>query len=1139
MVTSPLSTTDATILDLVTDGVLVIDEQGLVLYANHAAHQLLEREELVGKNCGLPLIDSGISLDAQIVRSSGLLWAQLRATLAQWRGQAAQVLTLTDISERKRGEVRIEYLKNLYAVLSRTNEAIVHIHDEMLLLEEVCRIAIAEGHFELAWIGVADQAGERIVPRVQYGRGVGYLDDIYISTRADLAEGRGPTGVAWREGRPVLNNDSSTNPAMSPWLERAYRFNLHSSASFPVLRGGRPFAVLTVYHRERNVFDEEMADLLGEVCGDVGFALEVMDRETQRKEDERLLRQWADAFNHCAHGIALGNPHTNQILAGNPAFAESLGRTVAELSGMSVPDAYAPSEWERVKQQIKIAERDGQVRFEAWMQRADGSQFPGQMDIVCVKDSDGVPLYRVATLQDITLANQAKRRIALNEQRALAMLELVEHAAELNEAELLQHIVDEAVKLTASQIAYLHFVNEDQETLSLSTWSTETRASYCTAAYDNHYPISKAGIWADCFRQRQAVVHNDYPTQADRHGLPEGHASLLRHASVPVIEGGKVRLIFGIGNKAEPYDEADVRQLQLLANSAWSLLQRKRAEEQMRLSAQVYEVSDEGIVITDHDNKIVAVNRAYSEITGYSLEEVRGKNPRIASSHHQTAEFYQAMWRSIKQTGRWQGEVWNRRKSGEIYPQMLSIATICDGQGEVVNHIGIIADISERKAVQQRIEYLAHFDPLTALPNRTLLNDRIEQLLQTSARNQEKFSVMFLDLDRFKNVNDSLGHEVGDKLLVEIARRMVSALREEDTISRQGGDEFVALLPGASAVAAAHVAAKLLTAIALPCLIDGHNLSVSASIGIASFPENGGDMSSLLRNADVALFRAKREGRNNFQLFTEEMHEKARDALRIENDLRQAVARKELLLHYQPQVDTVSGKIVGAEALLRWAHPEWGMVMPGEFIQTAEDSGLIVEIGAWVLETALQQNRAWQLAGLPIVPVAVNLSLAQFRQRTLLETVTSRLTASGLEARYLELELTESIAMEDRELIIQTVDQFHALGVALSIDDFGTGYSSLSYLKRFRINKLKIDQSFVRDLAHDTDDEAIVIAIINMAKSLGFEVIAEGVETAEQFAFLRARQCDQVQGYYFSRPIPPAAFAELLRRGGKLLPQPH
>lgn len=470
-----------------------------------------------------------------------------------------------------------------------------------------------------------------------------------------------------------------------------------------------------------------------------------------------------------------------------------------------------------------------------------------------------------------------------------------------------------------------------------------------------------------------------------------------------------------------------------------------------------------------------------------------------------------------------------------IYDQLVLTRNV-SGRGAVA--VGAWLDVTDRKQAEEQIHLLSNYDALTGLPNRALLQDRAQVALAAAQRVQAKVALLYVDLDRFKNINDSLGHAIGDRLLQELARRLTAHLHPDDTLCHQGGDEFILLLPDTDYQGAAHVAQRTLVSIAEPFTLDGQRLSLTASIGIALFPDNGGDLARLSQCADSALFRAKQNGRGNFQFFEQQMHERVNEVLRVENDLRRALENQELLLYYQAQVDAISLKIIGVEALVRWQHPEWGLVLPGRFIPIAEESGQIRDIGNWVLYCALQQNADWKAAGLPIVPVAINLSVVQFKDTSLCNTVVDALRVSGLDPAMVGLELTESIAMDDSSFTIEMVARLHALGIALSIDDFGTGYSSLSYLKRFKIDKLKIDQSFIRDLHRDPDDEAIVTAIIGLAKGLGFRTIAEGVETQGQLDFLRQHECDEIQGYFYSKPVPADEFARMLARGLERDPVP-
>ena len=557
--------------------------------------------------------------------------------------------------------------------------------------------------------------------------------------------------------------------------------------------------------------------------------------------------------------------------------------------------------------------------------------------------------------------------------------------------------------------------------------------------------------------------------------------------------------------------------------------QRAEAQSRLKLSDDVIEASAESIMITDADQRIIRVNRAFKDMTGYRDEEVLGRSPSLLNSGRHDAAFFHRMFETLKREGSWQGEVWNRRKNAEVFPQWMGISALTDPNGIVTHYVSIGADITERKDAEERIHYLAHYDTLTGLPNRLLLRDRFQQAIALSDRNQTKVALLSIDLDRFKVINDTMGHQVGDELLRQVVGRLKSSLRSSDTISRQGGDEFIIVTQDhAGANIAATIARNIQESLAHPFEVSGQEIRISASIGIALYPEDGKDFDTLIKKCDIAMYHAKESGRATHRFFTEELNVDASDRMQLERELRRAIDRQEFLLYFQPQVSLDTGKVTGAEALVRWSHPEKGLVPPGRFIPLAEETGLIVALDNWVLREACRQAKAWVDEGLPKLTISVNFSGMQFRQTDLVERVRSVLEETGHPAEYLEVELTESVLIHDVENVLATISRLKGLGIRLAIDDFGTGYSSLAYLKRFSVDKLKIDQSFVRGAS--PEDAAIVSAVIQLGHSLNLKTIAEGAETLEQVQELVDKGCGEVQGYYFSKPLPVDQFAEFLRQ---------
>jgi diguanylate cyclase (GGDEF)-like protein/PAS domain S-box-containing protein len=545
-----------------------------------------------------------------------------------------------------------------------------------------------------------------------------------------------------------------------------------------------------------------------------------------------------------------------------------------------------------------------------------------------------------------------------------------------------------------------------------------------------------------------------------------------------------------------------------------------KARDSLQLAASVFECTSEAIMITDANNCIISVNKAFSRVTGYSQDEVLGQNPSLLKSGKHNEEFYQLLWDNLLAMGHWQGEIWNRRKDGAMYPEWLSISLVRNDAGQIINHISIFSDMTERKELSANLEFLAHYDSLTHVPNRIMLENLVRQSLAVASRNRSQLAFLFIDLDRFKNINDSLGHSVGDEVLKIVAMRLRQSLREMDIVARLGGDEFVVVLVNPKvADDIIIVCNKLCGVLRQPMSMGDYDLVVTPSIGISVFPKDASNYETLLKNADTAMYKAKQCGRDNYMFYSEAMNIEAVKVLNMESALRNAMAKEEFELNFQPQLSLDSQRLVGMEVLLRWNSPQLGLVSPAEFIPLAEDCGIIVKLGEWVLREACRQNVEWQKQGLPAVVIAVNLSALQFKDKNLLSIIKSALEATMMAPEYLELELTESIVMNDSEFAIANIQALKNLKLKLSIDDFGTGYSSLSYLKRFAIDKLKIDQSFIADIGHDKGDEAIIKAIISLAKALGQQVIAEGVETQEQMDFLRENHCHEIQGYLYSKPL--------------------
>jgi diguanylate cyclase (GGDEF)-like protein/PAS domain S-box-containing protein len=606
---------------------------------------------------------------------------------------------------------------------------------------------------------------------------------------------------------------------------------------------------------------------------------------------------------------------------------------------------------------------------------------------------------------------------------------------------------------------------------------------------------------------------------------------------------GRVVELFGVRKNGEEFSAelslavVNIEDEQMFTVILRDTTARRALEERLRLSAQVFDSTQESIMMTDADANIIAVNPAFEQITGYSESEVLGQNPRLLRSGRHDSAFYRGMWHALETEFQWRGEIWNRRKNGQVYPERISINAVRDQREKVTGYVSVSSDISALKEAHHQLDFLSNHDPLTLLPNRNLLNDRLQLAMTAAEHSGKQVALLLFNIDRLQRINDALGHEAGDSLLQEIASRVTGIVTPGDTLAHLGADEFALLLTKCQDVDAVIVCARrLMEQVAQPIRVQGQEVYVTASVGISIYPRDGATPGALLIGADVALSHVKDSGRNGFHFYTGEMNAHALRWMSLEVHLRHAIDRKELQLHYQPQVSLRDGKVNGMEALLRWNCAELGAISPADFIPLAEDSGLILSIGNWVIEEACRQNKAWQLAGLPPQTVAVNVSARQFSAGTLPAVVRRALNCSGLAPQYLEVELTETVMMQDSEHTQMQLNELSSMGVSISLDDFGTGYSSLGYLSRFRLDKLKIDQTFVRNITSEPRSAAIAQATTALAHGLNLVVVAEGVETEGQLNFLRTMGCDKIQGFLFSRPLPADEFAALLREQRCLQP---
>jgi diguanylate cyclase (GGDEF)-like protein/PAS domain S-box-containing protein len=831
-------------------------------------------------------------------------------------------------------------------------------------------------------------------------------------------------------------------------------------------------------------------------CGSAGLYMLLLFAFSEEKRlSEINLRIAASAF-ESHEGILVTNA-SNEILRVNRAFSAITGFSPEEVAGrdpaMLGSDRHGAEFFSAMWDAIS---KNGTWEGDIWNRRKNGDDFPAHLIITAIKDSDGAVTNYVGTFSDITERMQAEARLNDAHQRMASLLNSMAEGA---------YGVDLNGNCTFVNQSFLRILG--YQSADEVVGRHMHALIHHSHADGSPYPARDCKMYKAYRQSRNVQVDDEVFWTKDGNPIP------VEYWSQPIRSDNVVQ-----GAVATFVD----------------ITERKRAEENLRITASVFDISQEAIFITDAENRIIDVNSAFSRITGYRSEEVIGRDPGMLGSGDQTREFYEAMWRELKTNKSWRGEIWNRRKSGEIYPEILSISVLCDAGGNVLRHVAVFSDISNLKEHEAELNRIAHFDALTGIPNRILLADRMKQAIAQTSREQNMMALCYLDLDGFKPINDTLGHQAGDEVLVEIARRIGDTIRGGDTSARLGGDEFVVLLLGLSkGEECVATLERLLESIAQPILVRDKPVTVSASIGVSIYPMDDEDPDTLLRHADQAMYIAKQSGKNRFHIYDVSLDRRARDQNEFLKSIRYALEHDQFELHYQPKINLRTRELVGVEGLIRWRHPDRGLLSPAEFMRYIENTGLDIEIGQWVTATALGQIDQWRKQGVDI-EVSINISGYHLESPGFVEKLKDQLGCyPGMPSGKLQIEVLETVALNDINIVREIIDACHELGVGFALDDFGTGYSSLSYLSGFPVDVLKIDQSFVRDMLEDKGDRAIVQGIIALAQAFERQTVAEGIETDAQYQMLLDMGCELGQGFGIARPMPASEIAKWRTAGAK------
>ena len=1105
------------------------------------------------------------NLEADFCAKDGrVIRALMSASVITLDGQLCILSVTRDITERKSAEAQIHQLTQIYAALSQCNQAIVHCTSEEELFPLICSIAVQFGGMKMAWIGLVDEEGQRVKIVTSHGENqrsqdyLSYLTDRGISLAPDNSEPRGPTGRAILTQQPFFCQDYLNDPQTTAWREQAASYGLYATAALPLFRGGTAIGALTIYADDdgTEAFTEQIRKLLLEMASDISFALDNFARDESHAKAERLLAESEERLRLTTEmaGIAsweydlvanrMDRSANHDQLYGLPwqerwsidTFLRVTHPDDRELSNKIINASIAPAGPDHYAFDFRATWPDGGVHW-LW---ANGQ--------VVKRDSSGRGLLVRGVLIDITERKIAEAKIQhlTNLYTALSQCNQA-IVSSTSETELFDRVCRIAVQTGGMSMAWIGLVDESRqhmtaaaahgkgldflhETITLIVLDDPGQRGVVGWALNKDRPVwsqdyqhdSRTTAWHKAARKFGWQSAGSLPLRKE--GLTIGALTLFSDVPNTFTEQVKGLLI----EMATDISHA-------LGNFAREAERNEREQKLSSLSRAV-EQSPGSIIITDLAGNIQYVNPVFERVTGYTTAEIIGQNPRLFQSGETPAEVYQELWATIMSGKTWHGEFHNRRKDGTLFWELTSIAPIFNRQGEATGYVATKEDITGRKAAEDEIQRLAFSDPLTQLPNRRLLTDRLKQALAASGRNSSSGALLFIDLDDFKTLNDTLGHNVGDLLLQQVAQRLVTCVREGDTVARFGGDEFVIMLEDLSATAneaaaqAETVGEKVLVELNRPYDLAGHEYTGTPSIGVTLFADQDDSIEELFKRADLAMYQAKSSGHNNLRFYDPDLQAMLMARASLETELHRAIQEDQFCLYYQPQVDS-EGRVTGAEALVRWQHPARGIVSPAEFIPLAEETGLILPLGYRVLEKACRQLTDWSVQPeMAQLSLAVNVSARQFHHKGFVDLVLAVLALTGADPRKLKLELTESLLLDDVDAVIENMNALKTRGVSFSLDDFGTGYSSLAYLKRLPLYQLKIDQSFVRDILVDPNDSAIAKMIVALAQSMGLEVIAEGVETVDQKDLLARQGCHAYQGYLYSRPLPLEEFEEYVKQ---------